>query len=132
MQAVGMAVTVDGTNDDLARPLGFACSKTGVTISMGPGPSDSDLSEVTWDDLYGDLGLLAEYRVLCNCRNRWTKVRIQIDVDEHFLSDLRDSLDKRIAAMEKMDVIKDAVSVSTLTAGSITLGNMFEEEEVFT
>jgi hypothetical protein len=121
LAAVGLSTAEDATNDSAVRSIGWAYAALGLSPSSGVTPGDADLAEIA-PARYYDLADLAEYRLLCTCRNRWTKTRVQVGANSLYLSDLRDSLDRRLAGLESSLRSRFGLGLSPLVGGRIKLG----------
>ena len=126
MSAVGLAVTIAGNptpNADLTGSLGWAYRMLGKTPLAGFLPDDpNDFAAMSSQGFY-DLCDFGEYRTLINCRNRWTKVNIQVGANALYLSTLRDSLDRRLVEVEKVLRGRFGFGLQPMTGGTILRPN---------
>lgn len=119
---LGMSIVIDGTNPNTVGPIGWAFQRIGLTPISGMIPSDADLALVTAKQYY-DLLDLAEYRLLQNCSNRFTKVRTQVGANSLYYSDLGDRLQRRIAELEADLKSRNLIGLAPLIGGTIGLSN---------
>ena len=120
LEAVGMAVTVDGSNTDLNGAIGYAVRQIGGTVASFSNVADADLSSFEEDE-YDQLIGIAEYRLLMNVKGRWGKVDIKAGQLSESLSQFADQLDKDIAALKADLITTYGFGVTALSAGVIDL-----------
>jgi hypothetical protein len=114
----GLSYATDGTNPDLNSPLAFAMRNSQQTLIDPTVATDYDFSVMDPSDL-DEIYDLAEYRLLLSILNRMTAVRTQVGVNAFYWSELRDSIDKRIARMQGLLDELYGYGRGTLEAGVI-------------
>jgi hypothetical protein len=105
------------------RAVGYGYRALGLAPADGLTPTDADLA--AFDGHQTNLLCdLAEYRILATCRNRWTEVRMQVGSGSAYWSDLRDSLDRRLAQLWQQLRAGGVVGLAPLVAGTLTLNTV--------
>ncbi len=121
MTASGLdGVTVDGTNDDLNDPIGYALRVCGYSVSDISGVADTDLAGVSSDD-YDKFLDVAEHRTLVTILNNYDDVDISIGSRNERFSQIADRLGKRIESMERRLENVYGIGAGSLEAGHIVL-----------
>lgn len=104
LTAAGLdGATDDGTNVDLADPIAWAIGQTGGTVVDTLAPDDADLATVTSDDQMLDL---AEYRLLLNAYQNYTKVDVEGLAGKAKLDQLRAGL-KEAITLKRAQIASD-------------------------
>ena len=91
--------TRDGSNADLNGPIGYAIRRVGYTVANIANVSTSDLASVT-DAQLDEFLDVAELRALKNILGNLEQVNFRMGPISKDLSDLRASVEKRIATLE--------------------------------
>jgi hypothetical protein len=119
--------TIAGTNASLNDPIGWAARQLGYPVANLTAVSDSDLANVT-DDEVDQLLDLAELRTLQNIEGNLDDVDISANGRDESLGQLvkqvQTRLDRVKAAIEKTY----GTGLGTLSAGVVTLDFMEKDE----
>jgi len=100
MSVAGMAVTVAGSNASLNDPIGYALRQTGYTVANAASVADTDLDDLTDDDLDQVLDI-AELRTLENVAGNLDDVDITSGPQSEKFSQLAANLEKRMARLQQ-------------------------------
>ena len=128
MLLVSMAVTVDGTNEDLSGPLAFAARAVGLTLASPITVTTSELTGIG-DDLLDEFLDRATLRLLNDIKGNLTLVDTTSGPFKESFGQLQDILEKEIKRLE------EEISVSydesgTLTAGVVGLDFQTKRDDV--
>jgi len=119
MLLINMAVTVDGTNEDLSGPLAFAARSVGLTLASPITVTTAELAGVG-DDLLDEFLDRAHLRLLNDIKGNLTLVDTTSGPFKESFGQLQDNLEKEIKRLEeKISVSYDGSG--TLEAGVVKL-----------
>jgi len=119
MLLVNMAVTVDGTNEDLSGPLAFAARSVGLTLASPITVTTAELAGVG-DDLLDEFLDRAHLRLLNDIKGNLTLVDITSGPFKESFGQLQDNLEKEIKRLEGK-ISMDYDGSGTLEAGVVKL-----------
>jgi len=91
--------TVDGTNDDLAYPIGFGLREAGYTTADITSPTSSEVGDA--EDDIDEVVDLAEYRTLANILGNLDDVDTTVGPRSEKLSQLAAQVQKRLEMVQK-------------------------------
>jgi len=118
LEAVGMAVTHDGSNTDLNSPIGYAIRNCGGSVASFGLVVDADLSSFEEED-YDQLLDVAEYRLLLSIKGRWGKVDVKAGQLSESLSQFSKDIDEDIKNKLSMLKMLYGFGVGTISVGTV-------------
>ena len=118
-------VSVDGDNNDLNDPIGYALRQLGHSVAVITLVADADMASLDDADIDHFLDV-AEYRALLNAWTAHKAVDLKVDVYSESFSQLANRLLDMIKT--KRAWIEAEHGLSQLTAGVLTLDFMEKDE----
>lgn len=116
----GMAVTFDGSNADLADPIGFSLRRLGYDAALS-GPTDDELAAVEAVDVNALLDI-AELRVLETWLSRYARVDIEVGDRSEKLSQIADNVRRRAERLRRAIEESYNLEDSQVDEGTVVLG----------
>lgn len=110
--------TVDGTNTDLADPIGWALRETGYSTADITSPTSAEVNAAV-DDI-DQVVDLAEFRTLGNILGNLDDVDVTVGPRSERLSQLAAQVQKRLESVEKRIERLYGYGASSLETGVIT------------
>ena len=114
----GMLILVDGTNDDLGYPIGWALREAGYTTADITSPTDAEVNSA--EDDIDEVVDLAELRTLANIVGNLDDVDVTVGPRSEKLSQLAIQVQKRLDSVEKRLEKLYGFGASSLGTGVIT------------
>jgi hypothetical protein len=119
MAFIDMEITTTGANSDLADPISQSLLVLGIAPSDFTEPADSDLVNITGDNLSEMLDR-AELRLLENIRGNFDMVDFSNGSQSESLSQFSRDLDAAIKNKQAQIAVEYGVAANSLSAGIIS------------
>lgn len=129
MSFAGLSTTKGTRNLDLNDPIGYGLRKTGYTVANPALVSDSDLANLSNDDLDQFLDI-AEYRLLENIAGNLDSVDIRTGPYSENLSQIAAQLETRMNRLQMKIENEYGIGGGTFEGGTILLDFAEHNEEM--
>ena len=120
MEAVGMVVTIVGTNANLNDPIGYAIRACDGSVADYVLVTNADILTVDSDD-YDKLFDVAELRTLESVSGNYDMVDITVGPRSEKLNQLAQNLEARLKRLAQQVEDKYGIGAPTVDSGHITL-----------
>lgn len=121
--------TVNGTNQDLNDPLGYALRKLGYSVTEVAAVADADVAQVQADE-YDQLFDLAELRCLRSIHGNLARVDLTVGPRSEKYSQLADRVGDRISVLSQQVKDEYGIGAPELQAGTIMLDFVDKNEDL--